>query len=80
MHGPFLKNWWFGLLEKKMEILDRAAQYASNRVVCGVHFPSEVEAGKIAGTVIAAFDFQNLVFQEDYGKAKAEVRNVLGYD
>jgi acid phosphatase (class A) len=68
------------LPEKKAEIFDRALQYGHNRVVCGVHFPSDVEAGKIAGTVIAAFVLQNPAFQEDYAKARAEVRKVLGYD
>lgn len=68
------------LPEKKGEIFDRAMQYAHNRAVCGVHFLSDIEAGKIAGTVIAAFMLQNPAFQEEYGKAKLEVRKALGYD
>jgi hypothetical protein len=32
--------------EKKQEILDRAADYAHNRVVCGVHYPTDTEASR----------------------------------
>jgi acid phosphatase (class A) len=40
--------------EKHDAILDRAADYAHNRVVCGAHFPSDVEAGRELGTALAA--------------------------
>jgi acid phosphatase (class A) len=68
------------LPEREVEILDRAVQCVRNRVVCGVHFPGDVEACRIAWTVIAAFALQNSAFQEEYAKAKAEVRKALGYD
>ena len=38
--------------EKSVAIFDRAASYGYNRVVVGAHFPTDVEAGRIAGTVI----------------------------
>ena len=40
--------------EKHDAIFDRAAEYAHNRVVCGAHFPSDVEAGRLLGTSLAA--------------------------
>lgn len=35
-------------------ILERAAEYAQNRVICGAHFPSDVAAGRLLGTSLAA--------------------------
>lgn len=66
--------------EMRSQIFERGAQYGRNRVVCGVHFPSDVAAGRIVGTVIAALVMQNPTFQEDFSKAKAEVRKALGYE
>ena len=63
--------------EKKEEIFARAAQYGYHRMVGGVHYRSDVEAGRISGTVIAAIMMQNPHFQEEYSKAKNEVRRVL---
>lgn len=66
--------------EKRKEIFDRGEQYGRNRMVCGVHFRSDVEAGRIAATVIAAIMMQNSAFQEEYARARADVRKALGYE
>jgi acid phosphatase (class A) len=42
------------LPERHDAFFERAADFAHNRLVCGVHYPSDVEAGKILGTVLAA--------------------------
>jgi acid phosphatase (class A) len=65
--------------EKQKEIHDRAELFRLNREVGGAHYPSDVEAGRICGTVIAAFMLQNPAFQAEYAQAKAEVRTVLGF-
>jgi len=65
--------------EKRAEIFARAADYANNRIVGGVHYPSDIQAGRIAGTVIAAEMMKQPEFQRDYADARAEVRKVLGY-
>jgi acid phosphatase (class A) len=65
--------------EKRVEIFDRAADYANNRMVGGVHYPSDIQAGRIAGTVIAAEMMKQPEFQRDYAAARAEVRKLLGY-
>ncbi len=44
----------------------------------GVHYPSDVEAGYLAGTVIAAFELDNPAFQLEFAQAKTEARRVLG--
>jgi acid phosphatase (class A) len=64
--------------EKKTELFERAAQYAENRLVCGVHYRSDIEAGRIGGTVIAAFAMQNQQFQKEYEEVRKEVRKNLG--
>lgn len=58
-------------------IMARADEYASHRVVAGVHYPSDVEAGKHAGTALAAFLFASPSFQPDYAAARRELRAAL---
>lgn len=63
--------------EKRAAIFDRVEEYAHNRLVCGVHYPSDVEAGRIAGAVIAAMLMQNEQFKRDFAPARAELRHAL---
>ena len=65
------------LPEKRTAIFDRAALYAHHRVVMGVHFPSDVEAGRIAGTVIAAHLMQDPRWRADFVAARDELRKSL---
>ena len=65
------------LPEYRNEIMARADEYGFNRVVAGVHYPSDVDAGKLAGTALAAFLFASPEFQADYAEAKRELREVL---
>jgi len=66
------------LPEKRDEIFERIDQFGFNRMIGGVHYPSDVAGGHVAGTVIAAFLMQDKDFQADFDRAKAEVRAVLG--
>ena len=55
-------------------LMERAEQYAQNRLVCGVHFPSDLEAGHvIAAAVISRLD-TSPKFQSDLAQARAEQR------
>jgi acid phosphatase (class A) len=63
--------------EKSVPIFDRAAQYGYNRVVAGAHFPTDVEAGRIAGTVIDSVFFHEPRFITDFIRARTEVRQAL---
>src|SRR5262249_14321250 len=38
--------------ERRSVIFARAYQYAHNRVVAGVHYPSDVEAGRVSASVV----------------------------
>jgi acid phosphatase (class A) len=64
--------------EKKAEIFARAGQYARNRMVCGVHYRSDIEEGQVSGTLVAAFAMQNPNFKKDFNKVKEEIRKALG--
>jgi len=65
------------LPEKRAVIFARADVYGEHRVVMGVHFPSDVEAGKIAGTVIADEILRDPQWQDDYAAARSELRRAL---
>lgn len=64
--------------EKRAEIFARGWEYGENRMVLGVHWPSDVEASKIAATAMIAAMMQNPEFKSDLTAARAEVRRVLG--
>ncbi|WP_243361136.1 acid phosphatase [Fundidesulfovibrio terrae] len=64
--------------EKQAQIFERGVVFGHNREIGGAHYPSDVLAGRICGTVIAAFMLQSPAFQEEFAKARAEVRQVLG--
>jgi len=64
--------------EKSAQIYARGREYGENRIVAGVHFPSDIEGGRLSATAIAAVLMQNDQFKMDFNEAKAELRNVLG--
>lgn len=63
--------------EKRAEIMARAADYANNRVVGGIHFRSDIETGRIVGTVIAARLQTRDDFIAQFNAAKKELRSVM---
>jgi acid phosphatase (class A) len=64
--------------EKKAPIMARAWEYGHNRLVGGIHYASDIEAGRIAGTVIAQTITTHDDYKTEYEAAKAELRTVLG--
>lgn len=63
--------------EKTAVLYARGHQYGANRVIAGVHFPTDLEAGRAAATVIAAGLMQNPQFQSEFESAKTELRGAL---
>ena len=55
-------------------ILGRSAQFAENRLICGMHFRSDIVAGQQFGTIMAIRLMQNPQFQADMAAAKAELQ------
>ncbi|WP_430390251.1 acid phosphatase [Dyella sp. 20L07] len=64
--------------EKRAAIFARADLYAMHRVVMGVHYPSDIEAGRLSGTVIGAELLKSPEWQADYEAARIELRSSLG--
>ncbi|QNK01212.1 acid phosphatase [Dyella telluris] len=63
--------------EKRTEIFARADLYAQHRIVMGAHYPSDVEAGRLAGTVIGAEVLNRADWHGDYEAARTELRAAL---
>lgn len=66
------------LPEKRAAIMARAWEFGHNRVVGGIHYPSDIEMGRISGTVIAQTISTHPDFMEGFEAAKAELRGALG--
>jgi membrane-associated phospholipid phosphatase len=58
---------------KSQAILARSAEYAERRLVCGVHFRSDIVAGQQFGTILALKLMQNPRFQAQMTLAHAEL-------
>ncbi len=67
------------LPELRSAIMGRAAEFAHNRMVAGMHYATDIEAGKRAGTAIVAVIQTKPEFQKEFEAAKAELRAVMGY-
>ncbi len=65
------------LPEKRTAIMVRNREYGDNRVLAGMHYPSDVEVGRIGGSVVAYALLQDADFQKDYQEARTELRNTL---
>jgi len=63
--------------EKRDEILARADDYAHNRLVCGVHYPSDVEASRRFAYVVFGYMLATPRFQHDLDAARDEMRTKL---
>jgi acid phosphatase (class A) len=66
------------LPEKRAQIMARAWEYGRNRVVGGIHYASDIEMGRISGTVIAQTISTHPDFKQEFEAAKAELRAALG--
>lgn len=64
--------------ERQDAIRARAAAYAGARVVCGVHYPSDIEAGRLAGLSIAAAMRDDPRYRAALAAAEPELRQALG--
>jgi acid phosphatase (class A) len=64
--------------EKSREIFERADDYAHNRMVCGVHYPSDLAAGHEVAYVVFGYLMAQPRFQNDLAAARTETRIRLG--
>jgi acid phosphatase (class A) len=59
--------------DKAAEILKRGAAIGDSRVVCGVHYVTDIEAGRRVGAAVFAAEQNSPEFQADLKAAKAEI-------
>lgn len=64
--------------EKREEILQRADEYAHDRLVCGVHYASEVEASRRIAYIVFGYMLATPRFERDLAAARVEMRAKLG--
>lgn len=62
--------------ERQNEILKRGYEMGQSRVICGYHYQSDVDAGRITGSVIVARLHADPAFQAQLKKAKDEFRKL----
>jgi acid phosphatase (class A) len=65
--------------ERRSALFEFGWGYGDARVISGVHFPSDVEAGRILGTMLAEVMQQDARFRADLRGARQELRRELGY-
>jgi acid phosphatase (class A) len=64
--------------EKRSELFARGWQYGEQRILSGVAYPSDWEAGHIGATVMVTLMLQKPEFKADFEATKAEIRKGLG--
>jgi len=64
--------------EKSNAIMARADEYAHNRLVCGVHYPSDLAASRLVASAAFGYMLANPTFEADLTAARTEIRRQLG--
>jgi acid phosphatase (class A) len=59
--------------DRAQAILSQSANFAESRLVCAVHFRSDIVAGQVLGTVIGFELLNDPLFKPEYDAAKAEL-------
>ncbi|WP_174299913.1 phosphatase PAP2 family protein [Caulobacter sp. S45] len=76
-HSTF--SWTVGLAlaevapDRAAEILGRARAYGESRVVCGVHYESDVQAGRVAASTVFSALQAEPEFQRDLAMARSQL-------
>lgn len=81
--GHSTYGWAMGYLladllpERRAQLLARSAEFARQRMVCGVHFPSDLEAGRLGAAWLMERMHHNPAFLADRDQAAQELRAAL---
>lgn len=60
--------------EKSQAIFARAQDFAFSRLVCGAHYPSDIEASHVLAAEMAMMMLENQSFHTEFVAAKAELK------
>ena len=81
--GHATQGWAYALMlaalvpEKATAILSRGRAYGESRIICGVHWLTDVSAGRTNGAVVFAALMGDAGFRADMEKARAELARAL---
>jgi acid phosphatase (class A) len=64
--------------EKHDAIFGRLEEYAHSRLVCGVHYPSDLDASKRLAYAMVGLILNSPKFKAEFEPARAELRHALG--
>lgn len=64
--------------KRRDAILARADAYAHNRMVCGVHYPSDIQASRLLAYATHAAMLDNPAYRQQEAAAREELRQALG--
>ena len=77
--GHTIQGWTYTLIlvelvpDRAVEIAARGRAYGESRVVCGVHWASDVAAGRVAASALVAALHGSKAFRADMDKARKEI-------
>ena len=77
--GHAMAGWAWGLVlgelvpAKASGLMEAGREIGDSRVICGVHFQSDVEAGRMLGAAMVSREHANAAFRADLAAAKAEL-------
>lgn len=63
--------------DKADAIIQRGFQFGQNRIICGVHWQSDVNAGRVVAAAVVAQLHTNADFKAQFGAAQKEVQAAL---
>ena len=76
-HSTLGMTWGLILAEvaptRSAEVMNRVRDYSHSRLVCGLHFPADLEAGHMLGAAVVARLHAEPEFRADLDKARTEV-------
>jgi acid phosphatase (class A) len=82
--GHAITGWAWGLILGELEpdhasgLMEAGREIGDSRVICGVHYQSDVEAGRMLGASMVAAEHANAGFRADFAAAKAELAKATG--
>jgi acid phosphatase (class A) len=76
-HSTF--SWTVGMImaqlmpDRATSLMNRARSYGESRVICGVHYESDVQAGRVVASTLFSVLQENPQFRADLDSARAEL-------
>lgn len=79
--GHSMIGWGWALVlselapDRAEALMESARDFGESRVICGVHYESDVEAGRILGSAMVAREHAEPAFKADLARAKLELEH-----